>query len=337
MISALLVLALVQNGGDVERLIDAHGQAHGVAGIAVAVADQNRISESFWGMTDLQAGDRVGVESKFRFASISKPITAALVMRAVEAGKLNLDQDVRSYVKSWKKPGITLRMILGHRSGIRHYRPDRKDAGFEVRTTEEAIALFADDDLVFEPGSKYAYSTHAYTVAAGALEAVNGKPFVQQVAEFTASIGAGGIVCESWSEGWPKNRSRHYQILDGKPLPAGRAEDLSWKYAGGGMEGTAKDLAQFGHQMRRGMVVSAQSLKELWSDPEGDGYGLGWAVDSDMVSHSGSQQGARSMLIIDSRNQLVVAVLTNTGPNPAGELAKSVRTARLGSSALGLE
>ena len=88
-------------------------------------------------------------------------------------------------------------------------------------------------------------------------------------------------------------------------------EDNSWKYAGGGMESTALDLARFGDLVRRAKLVSETGRDVMWtraklSDGTEIGYGLGWGVAADrsQMSHTGSQQGALASCALAAREVL---------------------------------
>jgi len=329
MLTALLTIALVHSPGSagLEKLVDEQIAAHPAMGMSVAVMKNGVVvDECYRGYLNQARGISVGKDSTFRLASISKTVTAVLVMRAVDQGLIDLDADIRTYVPDWPDKGvkITMRQILAHRSGIRHYISGKVDTRYEGLSTSQALAMFKDDALLFAPGEKYSYSTHAYTLAAAALESVTGKSFPALVRELSNEIKTPWLQCETLGQEWPINRSHHYLFKDKVPAPAGRTENISWKYAGGGMESTAVDLAKYGRAVSKGNVLKPSSQREMWTDPEKDGYGLGWDVSGDLRQHSGSQQGANSYLIIDTKNDVVVVVLSNTAPSSPGTLAKKV-------------
>ena len=126
----------------------------------------------------------------FRTASVAKPMTATAVMTLAEAGKIDIDAPVRNYCPAWpaKHPAITTRQVLGHLAGIRHYGKPGESAGkTHYFVLGDSLALFKDDPLLHEPGTKYLYSTYGYTLlgcviegAAGSdLRAVHARPGVR--------------------------------------------------------------------------------------------------------------------------------------------------------------
>lgn len=98
-----------------------------VPGVSIAVINDGKL-EWARGYGTLEAGGSapVNAETVFQAASISKPVSAFALLRLVEAGKLQLDQDVNEVLKTWKVPAnsftaeekVTLRRMLSHTAGL---------------------------------------------------------------------------------------------------------------------------------------------------------------------------------------------------------------------------
>lgn len=307
----------------------------GIVGMAVAVLDDGRVLfEGTLGFADREAGLPVSSATLFRLGSISKPVTATIAMQLVDEGRIDLDAELDPTVPllAGRLPSTTLRQVLSHTAGIRHYRLDRRDNLTELKTTEEALALFLDDPRLFDPGTKYSYSTHGYTVAVAALEHSTGESFVELVRRRVRDRGMPTLDCEVLADA-KNDRSALYELRGEQPavLHAER-EDNSWKYGGGGMESTALDLARFGDAVRTASIVSERGRDEMWksatlSDGSEAGYGLGWrsAADRGEIYHTGSQQGAHAVLAIVPAEGLVIAVMTNTLGGKPQDLVAELR------------
>jgi CubicO group peptidase (beta-lactamase class C family) len=95
----------------------------GVPGISIAVIKDFKIAWTrHYGVSDVASGAPVTDDTMFQAASMSKPVAAMLSLKAVQAGKFGLDQDVNMILKSWKLPGtgsmpVTPRMLMSHTSG----------------------------------------------------------------------------------------------------------------------------------------------------------------------------------------------------------------------------
>ncbi len=309
--------------------------AQHIVGMAVAVVDDGQlIFDEGFGEADREAHRKVETSTLFRLGSISKPVAAVIAMQLVDEKKLELDADVRERVPAIAQgfPRLSMRQLLSHTAGIRHYRPDRKDNSTEHRTTAQALELFIHDPLLFEPGAKHSYSTHGYTLVAAALESAGGKSFVELERARIRDHELPALDCEVLSDSKPA-RSALYDLDPlGVAVHSTPPQDNSWKYAGGGMESTARDLARFGDGVLHARLVSAAGRDALWTrtildDGQKIGYALGWRVSSNgnEISHTGSQQGAQSALTIVRDQELVIAILTNTNGTKPQELVPLLR------------
>lgn len=314
---ALLVLGAQPNPpGDLALFC----QREGIVGVSVAIASRGKVTTYEGGFADREAKKKVTAETRFRLGSISKPVTAVLVMKQVERGKLNLHQGVSVWIKGFDDKGgkVNLRRVLSHTAGIRHYQSGKIDAQFRPFTVAEGLAVFAKDPLLFEPGEKYSYSTHGLTLAAAALETAAGTSF----ADLVASLGFDSLRVEERSK--EGVRSRLYAKATPFPRLEAKEEDISWKAGGGGMESTAAELAKFAYGVMDGSLVRPASRAQMWTrqslnNDRLTAYGLGWsAMSNGKWGHSGSQQGCSTLMICDPSAKKAVVVMANTsGVGPA--------------------
>ncbi len=289
-----------------------------VVGMSVAVYADNKMAYAA-GFGDADLGKRKADQNTiYRLGSVSKPVTAVIAMKHVEQSKLRLDADIRTYVPEFpSKPWpVSARQILTHSSGIRHYLLGSESGITKSYSSSEAINLFGQSALLFQPGTKRSYSTHAFTVLARAIEVVGNASFDRQVASLAKQAAAPTLACEDLTK-VPAGRSRLYGFnAQGKPTELLPPENNSWKNAGGGMESSAVDLAKFGSSLLNGQLLKPSSLSEMWKSHDtltDRSTGLGWfLVGEDEAEHGGAQQGCRAHLRIFRKANIVVAVLTNT-------------------------
>jgi CubicO group peptidase (beta-lactamase class C family) len=138
------------------RLITEANRLSGLPGAQVAVAVDGKIcwSENF-GFSDLQQGSPVTANTIFRTASVSKLFTACAVAKLIQEGKLNLDTPVIRYLPELPAhyANITIRHLVSHQSGIRHYfgadLPAKEEHYADVN---DALQLFVQAPLLFPPG-----------------------------------------------------------------------------------------------------------------------------------------------------------------------------------------
>lgn len=310
----------------------------GTVGLAAQViVDGKTVFSKGFGFADFEAQRPATAKTVFRLGSISKPVAAVMAMQLVEQGKLDLEVDARRYAPEFpaKEWPFTLRHVLSHTSGIRHYLPvtDRTSNVFEhFANAAEAFELFGASRLQFEPGTKYSYSTHAYTVAARAIETATGTPFPRAAERMITRRVGPSLRCEEISLRDPE-RTELYRVTPTTRFRYPKREDNSWKYAGGGFESNVADLARFGWLMIDGKLVREASRKAMWTrmtlkDGKATNYGLGFVVGNDgTISHSGSQQGCQTMMVLHPEKRVVVVVMSNSnGPAISGPAAQELLT-----------
>lgn len=327
--------AQTRHSAEIDRLIRAHVEKFGVVGLSVAVAKDGQIVEQkAYGFADLEHQVPVKPETKFRLASISKPVTAVAVMKLVEQGKVKLEEDARTYAPKFpqKEHPFTVRQLLCHQSGIRHYRGEAESKEAFL-TVEAGLRRFADDPLLYKPGERYLYSTYAYTVLGLVIEGASGKEyraFLEE--EVFRPAGMANTLAEENRLIIP-NRARGYRRgADGKPVNS-EFMDNSYKWAGGGLVSTASDMARFGSAILQGKLLKPETVSLMWtpqipSDNSQRNYCLGWTkgtIEGQTVyQHGGSQTGARSMMIVIPDKGVSLCVLTNYENNSPGELAVAI-------------
>ena len=303
--------------------------------VTVAVAVDGRIAYSkAFGTADLENEVRATPETLIRTGSISKPISAAAALTLVEGGKLDLDAPIQKYCPTFpqKQWTITTRELLGHLSGIRHYRGDEIASTRHYVSMSEAFAIFGNDPLLFQPGAKYAYSTYGFTVVGCVIEGASGEQFADYVAQHV--LRPAGMTHTFIDDAYAivPHRARGYQKIDGKVLNAGLM-DSSYKLPGGGFVSTAEDLVRFQLTMMNGQVVKPATLARMWSsqtttDGKLTHYGMGFGVleaeGTKLVGHTGSQQGTSTAMMAVPSRHFAAAVMVNMDSVNAQSLVFSI-------------
>lgn len=176
--------ATLSDPSSIEPLLDGY-VANAMAdqyppGMMVAVATRDRVFVKAYGLADAEKNIRATDTTLFRIASISKTFVWAAVMMLVDEGKLSLDADVDSYLKTMKvgvpgMPPVTLRALMAHRPGFEDTFGDffQSKSG---RTFEEALAR-TKPERVARPGERTAYSNWGTDLAAQIVADVSGLPF----------------------------------------------------------------------------------------------------------------------------------------------------------------
>ena len=140
---------------------------------------RNRLGRRFW-LGGLEKRVPVAPDTRFRIGHVSKALTSAAVGLLLEKGRLHLDDEIQTYVPAFprKQWPVTLRQLMGHVAGVRHYRDEEADVpSAHCERASEGLQSFADDPLLFEPETQYRYSTYGWVLVSAAVEAAANEPF----------------------------------------------------------------------------------------------------------------------------------------------------------------
>jgi serine beta-lactamase-like protein LACTB, mitochondrial len=307
-----------------------------IVSLAVVVIDDGKIAwTKGYGFADRDKKAPVDPAlTQFRWASISKSVTAIAALQLVEKGLLDLDVDIRTYVPEFPDKGakITARDLLRHQGGIVHYANGRVVRTERTYSTPHpfadvivALDKFKDSPLINTPGTKYSYSTHGYILLSAVVERAGKQKFADQVtARIAKPLGMADFRPDYQWEDIP-HRAAGYTRQDGviNQRPNNRVEDVSWKLGGGGFTSPTIDLARFGLGLLQRKLVSESTERLMWTInkptiPDGaDAYGLGFFVISQpdgrtLVGHDGSQQNAKTALLLDPKARKGIALMTSS-------------------------
>jgi serine beta-lactamase-like protein LACTB, mitochondrial len=308
------------------KQIEAYRKHYDVPGMSIAVAVKGRIVfVKGFGFGNLERQVPVRTTDYFRLASVSKPITATMIFELVEQGKLSLDWPVRQVLPELPAHHVyKIRDLLSHQSGVRHYALEPALRNYS--TAVSALDRFAKDPLLFAPGEKFSYSTHAFTILGAVIEKVTKKPYRTYAADRMRAWGVPGVQCET---GTNANRTAIYDQTQDKKIKLISRDDLSWKYPGGGYEATAVGMCQLGLSIAQGKILKKETLEHMWTVQKPrtgeSAMALGWTISNDgghkAAIHGGSQPGSNSNWRIQIGEDTVVVVLSNRDGHRPGELA----------------
>ena len=309
----------------------------GASGLTITVGvDQSIVWSGGFGFADLEQQVPVNPAlTLFRVGSTAKPMTAMALGQLVEAGKLDLDEPVQTYLPDFpeKRWTITTRMLAGHLAGIRHYKDDEFYSAVAYESVSDALSIFKDDPLEFRPGTAYSYSSYGFNLVSAVVEAAADQEFLSYLSDkvFTPT----GMTQTIADRVVPiiRNRSRYYRSQDGVLVNTPWV-DNSNKWAGGGILSTSEDLVRFGFAHLSDQFLRPETIELMWSaqstsDGEKTGYGIGWQTGTDkqgrrVVGHTGGSVGGTTSLRIYPQEGMVVAIISNTSDVDLGKLTDGI-------------
>ncbi len=340
-------------------LIETWQETNGAPAVSLSVQLSTDESISVaTGVTDLVDQTPVTTRDYFRIASITKPMTAALVLQLIDEGLIGLDEPVRTYIPDWLDgyqyaDDITIRQLMDHTNGLVEYALDplffqmagqRIDQAMEP---EEIWAWLAEQEPLFAPGEQYSYETGGFLTLGTIIEGVTGN---SAAAEMRSRIfdpaGADNIFLtpqEFPPEPVVTGYGRDLMYFAGTTL-IGRTDEVgltindepvvgmytlpqdvlqSAGWTGGGNEAQPESVASIFAAMFDGTILSDAQIAEMTAPALPDvTYGLGISrddVDGTIVySHGGGVPGFRSQAGYLADHDISYAVSSSLIPLPEG-------------------
>lgn len=297
---------------------------------AVLVAENGKIIyKGAFGLANREWNVPNKTETKFMVGSVSKPLTATLVLLQVQKGLLALDSTVETYLPAFKnKPAatVTIRQLLNHTSGLPNYDiikdffPRISRQNF---TREAYLKLFMDSALRFAPGTGYAYSSWGYFTLGCILEKVTKKSYAQLMAD---DIFKKLHMTRSGSY-------YHTQIVPGRATgydysfdgyASADFRDQSNTMGTGDIYSTVEDLFKFHLALAGNTLLNKELTAEMFTPGIAPAqYGCGWfnkqfkLTDTDSVAsnfHLGMTDGFLSFIRRIPSTKSLVVILCNSSP-----------------------
>lgn len=311
-------------------------------GVSIAVGRNGEIvwAEAF-GWADLSHRKSATPETLYPVGSISKPLTATAAGVLYERGLLDFDVPIQTYVPEFpeKRWPVTTRQLMGHVAGVLRNRSmgeTLRQAG--CADARSAVAEFAEDTLLFEPGTEFRYSNFGFRLVGAIVEAASGEPYLEVMdREVFTRAGMDRTVPDGPGE--HASEATKYDRASYGTLRRGQEVDMSCSMAPGGFLSTPTELVRFGYAMLNREVLRPETVELFWTQQRLDtgepiDYGFAWEVSrvrlgddtrasTPMVGHGGSVLGGRASLMIFPEEDMVVAAMTNAGGDME-ELARLV-------------
>jgi CubicO group peptidase (beta-lactamase class C family) len=188
---------------------------------------------------------------------------------------------------------------------------------------DDAVQVFAEDSLEFEPGTAYLYSSYGYELLGCVIEGASGMTYIDFLTSRIFQPAGMQHTREDDPSAIIEHRAAGYLLTEDGQLKNCRQVDMSNRLAAGGFVTTAEDLAYFAAAEMDGTLINRESFEKMLTPQKtSDGtvipYGLGWGLFPDELwygekeaFHGGSTPGASGMLYLLPDRKFAVAFMTN--------------------------
>ena len=308
----------------------------------ILFAEKGRIIlEKSYGVSNLRTRKgELKVDDVYQLSSVSKMFTAEAIMILKARGLVDYDTDIKEYIPEFPYDGITVRMLLTHRSGLSRYEtladnkwPDKR----KPFTNDDMIAYYVKykPTPYFRPNNGFHYCNVNYAMLASIVERVTGESFVDFMRDnvFDASGMGSSFIYDMPTDTLvslylPSNCVQGYYIGRRRPRQA-QNEYLNGVKGDKIMFSNVEDMYRFKVAVDYGLLVpdSIQAEAFVPGSPKyskrKDNYGFGWRISRKYPGcyyHWGWWKAYRSFFLIDKENDRTLIVLTNTDKGPSSDV-----------------
>jgi D-alanyl-D-alanine carboxypeptidase len=328
----------------------------GFTGMQLRVNDERGEWVGSAGVSRLGRTAKPPTNGMFRVGSVTKTITATVVLQLVADGKVGLDAPAADYLPQYGLDRrITVRMLLQHTSGVFNHTGDFDPQGnpvpgavlwtgkdwvhdrFRTYQPEDLVRFSLAKPLKFEPGTAWGYTNTNYTLARLLIENVTGRSYVEETKRrLLRPLGMRNTVMPGSSPEIPGPHAHAYYRYEDSPGQEKTVDvtrqNPSWVSAGGDMISTTQDLHRFFSALQGGRLLPAPLLAEMRRPDSTAGYGLGVFVQdgtatvnpfpppscgTTVLTHNGSVQGYATLMYSTPDGSRTLTASLNYVDDPA--------------------
>ncbi|PTX62610.1 CubicO group peptidase (beta-lactamase class C family) [Kordia periserrulae] len=308
------------------------------AGLAIGITKGDQIIYAHtFGYANIEANHKADFNTVFHIASVSKPFTAAAIVKLVQQGKLNLDDKLIAHIPDFKMKGeaykdITIKHVLNHTSGIpRHVSANDWEHPKPLQANLQYVKNF---ELDFTPNTAFSYSNSAFDILGIVIENVSGVSFEDYIT--THILQPAGMhqstyikPKDSLPATWAKPYSYGLQTQEWSPYPY--APNY---YPSSGLQTTLLDMCTWGmlHAGKgtyNGKTIFDKNHFKLlttpyYKTPWGDHIGLSWFLQSylerPIIMHTGADTGFESIMYVYPNEEISIIVMANRDFSRTGRI-----------------
>jgi len=286
----------------------------------------------------------------FELASVSKQFTAMVIMMLKEEGKLSYDDLIEKYIPGLPYPGITIRHLLTHTSGLPDYQAimDQYWDKSKVADNNDILTYLKkyQPPSLFAPGENYTYSNTAYVILASIAEKVSGRDFIEFCREriFTPlnmkntdirSLEAKKSI-ENFALGHMYIQEKQRYVRADSFPSSNYTIWLGNRKGPGRMSSTASDLLKWDRALYTEKLISQETLKEAFlpytlNNDSLSQYGFGWMLGEEssegkVVWHDGDNPGYKTIFIRLIDQDKTIIMLCNNAHTRFAEITNIIKS-----------
>ena len=292
-------------------------------GGVIVAKNGNIVFERYKGNAHLKGIDTINANTSFHIASVSKTFTAMATLRLWQEGKLNIDEEVSRYLPEFNYPGVTIRCLLSHRSGLPNYIYFMEDLGWDKKVfiqnkdvLDWLINSKSEIKNIGLPCHNFTYCNTNYALLALIIESVTREPYAVYMKEtFFAPLGMENTYVFTLAD---TNRITPSYDWRGIEAPLNYLDEV---YGDKNIYSTPSDLLRWDRYLRSNVFYTPQTLEEAYKPYSNEkrgirNYGLGWRMNiypngKKLIYHNGWWHGNNASFIRLQEQNTTIIVLGN--------------------------
>jgi len=305
-----------------ESFYDLYLKPSGFNGAMLVAKNGQIVFEKYAGFKHLEERDSIDMNTTFHLASVSKTFTGMAICKLWEDGNLDINNEVSVYLQGFNYPGVTVKTLLNHRSGLPNYVHVMEEKGWDKKTmiTNQDVLQFMitkkKDLMVGKPDRGFSYCNTNYALLALIIEKVSGKAYKDYLKEsfFTPLQMDNSFVflpeMESTvmpSYNW-RRQKEPFTYLDGV-------------YGDKNVYSTPRDMLRWDIGLSSGKLFKPETLEAAYTGysnekPGVKNYGLGWRMynypnNKKIIYHNGWWHGNNTVFTRLIQDSATVIILGN--------------------------
>ena len=306
-----------------EAWYDSMLKNHNFNGGIVVAKSGNIIFEKYEGTSHTKGTDTITAETPMHIASVSKTFTAMSILKLWQDKKLDLDDEYRKYFPTFNYPGVTIRTLLNHRSGLPNYLYFMEDLDWNKKVSIKNQDVL--DNLINKkgllkniapPNKHFTYCNTNYALLALLAEKISGMPFPAFIKKtFFDPLQMMHTYIYTHADSATATPSYDWR---GRTIPIDYLDDV---YGDKNVYTTPRDLLTWDRALSSNLIFTKETLAQAYAPYSNEkagikNYGLGWRMNiyptgKKVIFHNGWWHGSNAVFIRLLQDDATIILIGN--------------------------
>lgn len=302
-----------------DSLLDGSGFNGGM----IVAKGGNIVFEKYKGFVNIDGKDLINAATPLHIASVSKTFTAMALLKLQEQEKLNIDNAVTKFFPEFNYPGVTIKTLMNHRSGLPNYLYFMEDAGWNkdsvIQNNDVLQWLITKKDQIKNiatPNTRFTYCNTNYAILALIIEKVTGLSY----SDFMKSTIFDPLGMKNTFVHFQNDQVERSKTFDwrGREIPDNFLDAV---YGDKNIYSTARDLLIWDRALTDTQFLKTNSLELAYTPysnekPGIKNYGLGWRMNvygdgKKIIFHNGWWHGNNAAFIRVLKDDATIILISN--------------------------